>query len=431
MHRKLVCCSAAFQRRADMLCRPAFSGLPALAMLLAALTLSSFTGCGEPGDSATDDGAAATASDTGSSDGSTSKVSGEAAGNAPEASADVDTSGMPPPPADTGAAAPVVDNSSSVAAEEPSGSELNDTKWLSVPAGVLGRDVEAYKQLRAMAADDDANSLAELAVASHQLAVVLSNKDHEDEAYAYLRQAGQALRSSVGLGLEGVPSDLMVRLFYYEGIAWALDGKNENALRAIDDAVNNGFNQIDVLLNDEELAGLRATEGFDEYIIKWKKTAEEFAIKQVERDLAEGETFPFEFTGMDVAGNPVDLAALKGKVVIVDIWGTWCPPCRAEIPSFIKLQEKYGAEGFQMVGLNYERKPTEEANLAAVTEFIEEFGINYPCAMGDDATQAQVPNFEGFPTTLFIDKTGKVRMKAVGLHEYAYLDLIVSKLLAE
>ena len=58
--------------------------------------------------------------------------------------------------------------------------------------------------------------------------------------------------------------------------------------------------------------------------------------------LAEATTFPFEFSTVDVAGNPINLSELVGKVVIVDIWGTWCPPCRAEIPSFIRLQESYG-----------------------------------------------------------------------------------------
>jgi thiol-disulfide isomerase/thioredoxin len=125
------------------------------------------------------------------------------------------------------------------------------------------------------------------------------------------------------------------------------------------------------------------------------------------------------------------LSSLLGKVVIVDIWGTWCPPCRAEIPSFILLQTEFGPQGLQIVGLNYERAETEEEKVEAVRKFIEEFGINYPCAMGTDEIQQQVPNFEGFPTTLFIDRSGRVRAKLVGLHDSMYLRALVEQLLAE
>jgi thiol-disulfide isomerase/thioredoxin len=147
--------------------------------------------------------------------------------------------------------------------------------------------------------------------------------------------------------------------------------------------------------------------------------------------MAASETFPFSLSGTSIQGDTVELDALKGKVLIVDVWGTWCPPCRAEIPFFVQLQEKFGTEGFQMIGINYERQGSDEKNREAVVKFIEEFGINYPCIMGDDATREQIPNLTGFPTTLFIDAEGTVRLKAVGLHEYEYLEAVVQELLSQ
>ncbi|MEZ6077924.1 MAG: TlpA disulfide reductase family protein [Pirellulaceae bacterium] len=73
------------------------------------------------------------------------------------------------------------------------------------------------------------------------------------------------------------------------------------------------------------------------------------------------------------------------------MFGERCPPCRAEIPSFVRLQETYGEQGFQVIGLNYERKETEEENLQGVLDFAEEFSINYPCLLSDQETMAQVP----------------------------------------
>lgn len=155
------------------------------------------------------------------------------------------------------------------------------------------------------------------------------------------------------------------------------------------------------------------------------------AARMALADLAAGESYPFSFTATDLDGNQHSLADYEGKVVIVDFWGTWCPPCRAEIPSFVALQEKYGDQGFQMLGLNYERGDSAEENLQQVIDFAAENNINYPCMMGDDETRAQVPDFRGYPTTFFIDRTGKVRMTAVGLHEEAYLEAIIKALLAE
>ena len=76
-----------------------------------------------------------------------------------------------------------------------------------------------------------------------------------------------------------------------------------------------------------------------------------------------------------------------------------------------------------MIGLNYEGGDTD-SDTAKVKQYVTSEGINYPCALGDDATQNQVPGFNGYPTTLFIDKTGKVRHRLVGLHQYQDLSYI-------
>ncbi len=140
--------------------------------------------------------------------------------------------------------------------------------------------------------------------------------------------------------------------------------------------------------------------------------------------------FSLDFEVTDVQGQPLRLADYVGKVVIVDFWGTWCPPCREEIPSLVQLQEKYGPQGLQIIGLNYERGAPASA-ARKVRDFMASNGVNYPCALGTPEIQAQVPNLQGYPTTIFIDKTGRVRAKEVGLHEYEYLESIVTKLLAE
>ncbi|MHB8973371.1 MAG: TlpA family protein disulfide reductase [Pirellulaceae bacterium] len=141
-------------------------------------------------------------------------------------------------------------------------------------------------------------------------------------------------------------------------------------------------------------------------------------------------TFSLDFTVTDVQGQTHRLTDYRGKVVIVDFWGTWCPPCRAEIPSFVRLQEEYGPQGLQIIGLSYEKSAPKLATRTVQT-FMAANGINYPCALGTRDILTQVPGFQGFPTTVFLDKTGRVRALESGLHKYEYLESIVKQLLAE
>lgn len=141
--------------------------------------------------------------------------------------------------------------------------------------------------------------------------------------------------------------------------------------------------------------------------------------------------FHFDFELTDIEGQPLALADFKGKVVIVDIWGTWCPPCRAEIPSFAALVEKYRDSGLAIVGLNRERIKDRAAARDAVRRFHKQNNMNYRCALANDETIRQVPNLKSLPTTLFFDRTGEVRVRLVGLHNFETLEAIVQRLLDE
>lgn len=158
---------------------------------------------------------------------------------------------------------------------------------------------------------------------------------------------------------------------------------------------------------------------------------EEQLRRHVRAEMAACQSFPFTLTAADVSGREQSLESLRGKVVVVDLWGTWCPPCRAEIPSFVRLQEELGPQGLQVLGINFERGQSAEENTKVVTDFVAEQRVTYPCILGDGGTLQQVPNLRGFPTTLFVDRSGKVRLMVVGARPYEYLAAVVNELLAE
>lgn len=124
----------------------------------------------------------------------------------------------------------------------------------------------------------------------------------------------------------------------------------------------------------------------------------------------------------DLAGAVISTAALKGKVVIINFWATWCGPCREEIPELIALQSRY-KDDLQIVGVSEDDDPPEQ-----VAKFAAKQGINYPVVMSNDALEKEYGGIEALPTSFLVNKDGRVVQKDVGLYPPAYYDLQVRAL---
>ncbi len=118
------------------------------------------------------------------------------------------------------------------------------------------------------------------------------------------------------------------------------------------------------------------------------------------------------WTLKDLDGNEVTSAQFRGKVMVVDFWATWCPPCRAEIPGYIELQKKYGKDGLVIVGVSLDQKGAEH-----VKKFVQTQGINYPVVLGDEEVVKAFGGVEAIPTTFLIDRAGEIRDRKVGAVE--------------
>jgi thiol-disulfide isomerase/thioredoxin len=128
----------------------------------------------------------------------------------------------------------------------------------------------------------------------------------------------------------------------------------------------------------------------------------------------------------DLNGKPVRSDQFKGKIVIVDFWATWCPPCREEIPGYIELQKKYGNEGVVIVGVSL-----DQGGPAVVKPFAAKYQINYPLVMGDEQIVAAFGGVEGIPTTFLIDRSGQIRDRKVGSEETASYEKKIASVLGE
>jgi cytochrome c biogenesis protein CcmG/thiol:disulfide interchange protein DsbE len=106
----------------------------------------------------------------------------------------------------------------------------------------------------------------------------------------------------------------------------------------------------------------------------------------------------------------IELSKLKGKVVLVNFWATWCPPCRAEIPDFIEVYNTYKSKGFEIVGI-----ALDEDGWSKVAPYIEEVKINYLVVLGSAKVVQQYGGIEAIPTTFIVDKNGYIAGTQVGL----------------
>ena len=119
----------------------------------------------------------------------------------------------------------------------------------------------------------------------------------------------------------------------------------------------------------------------------------------------------------DVAGKPVKLADFKGKVVVMDFWGTWCPPCRAELPHFQALYEKYKDRGVVFLGMNWEQPGEAAERMKLVTDFMATNKYSFPVVIDHERVAVEAYDIPGFPTVFLIDGTGTIRYRNVGYEE--------------
>ena len=111
----------------------------------------------------------------------------------------------------------------------------------------------------------------------------------------------------------------------------------------------------------------------------------------------------------DVDGKTISTASLKGKVVIVNFWATWCPPCRAEIPDLVKLQDKY-RDKLQIIGISDDDDPP-----AVVKKWADAHGMNYPIVMSNDAIRKAFVGVRALPTSFILNPESKMMIRHVGM----------------
>jgi thiol-disulfide isomerase/thioredoxin len=117
-----------------------------------------------------------------------------------------------------------------------------------------------------------------------------------------------------------------------------------------------------------------------------------------------------DFAVKDLQGRELSSADLRGKVVLIDFWATWCQPCKKEMPGYQKLFDKYGSHGFAVIGLKFDvMRDTENP-----VQFARKIGVEYPLAVASEDIKQKFGGIPGLPTTMLYDRQGVLRKKVIG-----------------
>lgn len=128
-----------------------------------------------------------------------------------------------------------------------------------------------------------------------------------------------------------------------------------------------------------------------------------------------------EFSVKDLRGNGISSVELRGKVLLIDFWATWCQPCKKEMPGYQELLDKYGSKGFAVLGFKFDTMMDTEDPLSFATKI----GVRYPLAVASDEVKSKFGGIEGLPTTMLYDRQGILRQKVIG---FEYAEVIESDL---
>ncbi|MCM8764568.1 MAG: TlpA family protein disulfide reductase [Candidatus Omnitrophica bacterium] len=132
-----------------------------------------------------------------------------------------------------------------------------------------------------------------------------------------------------------------------------------------------------------------------------------------------------DFNLVDLQGKKISLTSLKGSVVVLNFWASWCPPCKREIPDFVQTYNKYKDRGLVIIGV------AVNSDIKDVKELVKQYNITYPVAMDDDSVSKAYGPITAVPTTFIIDKGGNLVPggKKIGMFKEGELEKFIEQLL--
>jgi peroxiredoxin len=152
-----------------------------------------------------------------------------------------------------------------------------------------------------------------------------------------------------------------------------------------------------------------------------QKTRRSQPLQQGGAGKLQGQPAP-DFSLASLDGKTLKLSDYHGKAVLLNFWATWCEPCKIEMPWFVDLQKKYGAQGFTVLGV-----AMDDASPSDIAEFAKKMGVNYPIVIGKEAVGDEYGGIPYLPSTFYIGRDGKVVERVFGLVSRSEIESNIQK----
>ncbi len=213
--------------------------------------------------------------------------------------------------------------------------------------------------------------------------------------------------------------------------ALAIANNMADAKVAMTEANQWGFAGYDKLVSSPLLERVQEKEQFVAHVEglhqQYRKSLKAWSAKEI-RDF---QPFRFACHLEDVTGGTVSTNDFDGHILVIDLWATWCPPCRETLPNFQQLGREYHKSGVRVLGISMDSPDDPASSINTVKAFLNENNFDFACGMGTADLKSTLPADLKLPTTLFVDRSGAVRYMATGSHDFDKMAAITEALLSE
>ena len=255
--------------------------------------------------------------------------------------------------------------------------------------------------------------------------VITLNEKIGSQLYAAQGLIAQNLRNNPGYPSESL--EILGQPLLNLAKARSFANNSNGAFDAMTAAFEIGYTDFEAVLEEPLFDDLDQTQ-LQEVVELYQTTYREKIQAWSRRELANFKSFKVNFDVANINGGRISSADTIGKVAVVDLWATWCAPCREGIPHFIELKDNFDESKVEVIGISMDDTENPASVVDTVKSYAIDSGINYAMGVGTEAIKNQLPGKVLFPTTLFIDQTGTVRYVAKGYHDYEQLAAITAQL---
>ena len=217
--------------------------------------------------------------------------------------------------------------------------------------------------------------------------------------------------------------------FFDKARAHANVGEEQLAAESLQVAFKLGFADFERAKKEESFKKLTNSEEIDKIIEDGHNLVTNQKQKWAATEIAGFSPYPFVFDVDGLDDGHITNHDFRGKILVVDLWATWCPPCKKGIPHFKKLQREFSDQNVAVLGISVGNPDSPLSTRTEVQEFVKAKKFNYPCGLGGHSVLSQIPGETSLPTTLFIDEEGQVRYVIRGYHEYADLEALTEQMI--